>query len=141
MPEPSSTQRKPRWSSRRRIFLWTLWLACLLISTLALVMPFSTRQASLRIQAGDVAGQDIVAPRTLNYQSVVLTEQGRDEAAQAVAPVYGPPDATVARDQLAELQTALAFIDSVRLDSYATLEQKIGDLSALQNVNLGQESA
>lgn len=141
MSEASNTQRKQRWSTRRRVFLWTLWSACLIISILALVMPFSTRQANLQVQVGDVAGQDILAPRTLNYQSTVLTEDARQEAADAVGPVYGPPDATVARDQLELLQHALAFIDTVRLDSYASLEQKIGDLSALQNINLGRESA
>jgi membrane-associated HD superfamily phosphohydrolase len=121
--------------------LWTLWSACLLISIIALVMPFSTRQASLRVQVGDVAGQDILAPRTLNYQSAVLTEQDRQEAAEAVLPVYGPPDANVAREQLEYLNAAVDFVDTVRADSYASLEQKIGDLIALQNVSLGRESA
>lgn len=141
MPEPSSTRRKERWSTRRRLFLGTLWVACLLISTLALVMPFSTRQASLRLQVGDVAGQDILAPRTLSFQSAVLTAQRREQTADAVAPVYGPPDADVAREQLQNMQVAFSYIDTVRQDSYATLEQKIGDLSALQYVNLDRETA
>ncbi len=141
MPETSSTRRKVRWSARRRLFLGTLWVACLLISTLALVMPFSTRQASLRVQAGDVAGQDILAPRTLSFQSAVLTAERRQQAADAVAPIYGPPDADVAREQLQNMQVALSYIDTVRQDSYASLEQKIGDLSALQYVNLDQETA
>ncbi len=141
MPEANSVRRKGRWSTRRRIFLATLWLSGLLISTLALVMPYSTRQASLRVQVGDVVGQDILAPRTLSYQSAVLTAQRRQEATDAVTPLYGPPDANVARQQLENLQIALNFVDSVRQDSYASLDQKIGDLSALQNVNLGQESA
>ncbi|HRN51481.1 MAG TPA: HDIG domain-containing protein [Anaerolineales bacterium] len=142
LKKPIEIQRKePRWSTRKRIFLWTLWAVCLLISIAALVMPFSTRQASLRAQVGDVVSQDIVAPRTLNYQSAVFTERDRREAADAVAPVYGAPDATVARQQLEHLRSAVDFIDSVRADTYATLEQKIGDLTALQNVSLGRESA
>jgi putative nucleotidyltransferase with HDIG domain len=104
-------------------------------------MPFSTRQANLSLRAGDVSGQDILATRTLNYQSTILTEQARQEAADAVAPVYGPPDANVAREQLELLNNAVDFIDAVRLDTYASLEQKIGDLSALQSVSLGRESA
>ncbi|MCW5838284.1 MAG: HDIG domain-containing protein [Anaerolineales bacterium] len=142
MSEKAILQRKaPRWSTRRRVFLGTLWAVCLLISIAALVMPFSTRPASLRAQVGDVTSQDIVAPRTLNYQSAVFTERDRREAADAVAPVYGAPDANVARQQLEHLRAAVDFIDSVRADGYATLEQKIGDLTALQNVNLGRESA
>jgi putative nucleotidyltransferase with HDIG domain len=104
-------------------------------------MPFSTRQANLSLQVGDVSGQDILAPRTINYQSTVLTENARQDAADAVGAIYGPPEASVARDQLEQLQNALAFIDSVRLDSYASLEQKIGDLAGLQNVNLARENA
>ncbi|UYN90339.1 MAG: HDIG domain-containing protein [Anaerolineales bacterium] len=142
MSEKTNSQRTPqRWSTRRSAFLWTLWTVCLLISVAALVMPFSTRQASLRAQVGDVASQDIVAPRTLNYQSAVFTERDRREASDAVAPVYGAPDANVARQQLEYLRSAVDFIDSVRADTYATLEQKIGDLTALQNVTLGRESA
>lgn len=142
MSEKTNSQRTPqRWSTRRRAFLWTLWTVCLLISVAALVMPFSTRQASLRAQVGDVASQDIVAPRTLNYQSAVFTERDRREASDAVAPVYGAPDANVARQQLEYLRSAVEFIDSVRADTHATLEQKIGDLTALQNVTLGRESA
>jgi putative nucleotidyltransferase with HDIG domain len=141
MSEQTMPQRRPRWSTRRRIFLWTMWTACLLFSILVLVMPYSTRQASLRLQAGDVAAQDVLAPRTLSYQSEVLTEERREETANAVAAVYGTPDADVARQQLEQLQQALNFIDSVRMDSYASLEQKISDLAALQNVNLGRESA
>lgn len=141
MPENSNTRRKERWSTRRRFFLATLWLACLLISTLALVMPFSTRQASLRLQAGDVAAQDILAPRTLSYQSAVLTAERRQEAADAVAPVYGPPDSDVAREQLQNMQIAFTYIDTVRADAYASLDQKIADLAALQYVNLDQETA
>jgi putative nucleotidyltransferase with HDIG domain len=141
MSEQTMPQRRPRWSTRRRIFLWTMWTACLLFSILVLVMPYSTRQASLRLQAGDVAAQDVLAPRTLSYQSEVLTEERREETANAVAAVYGTPDADVARQQLEQLQQALNFIDSVRMDSYASLDQKISDLAALQNVNLGRESA
>lgn len=141
MSEQTATQRQTRGSPRRRFFLLTLWLACLAVSILALVMPFSTREANLRLKEGDVAGQEVLAPRAVTYQSEVLTEERRDEAAEAVAGVYGPPDADVARNQLQSLQTALNFIDTVRQDNFASLEQKIADLSALQNVNLGRESA
>ena len=140
MTEPTTPQRRSRWSSRHT-FLVALWLVCVVLSFFLLVMPFITTQASLRLQEGDVAGQDILAPQTLSYQSEVLTLQQREESANAVSPVYGPADADVAREQLARLRTALNFINTVRQDSYASLEQKISDLSALQNVNLSQGSA
>ncbi|MCL5428995.1 MAG: HDIG domain-containing protein [Chloroflexi bacterium] len=141
MSEQTRPQRQSRWSSRHRMFLAVMWVACVLLSFFILVMPFSSVQANLRLQVGDVAGQDILAPQTLSYQSEVLTLQQRQESANAVAPVYGPADAEVAREQLDHLRIALNFINTIRQDSYASLEQKINDLSAMQNVNLSQESA
>jgi putative nucleotidyltransferase with HDIG domain len=141
MTDLTSSQRKTRWSSRRRIFLIVMWLACVAISFLVLIVPFVTTQASQRLQVGDVAGQDIQAPQTLSYQSEVLTIEQREESANAVAPVYGPADADVAREQVDRLRVALNFINSVRQDHFGSLEQKISDLSALQYVNLSQESA
>ena len=141
MSDQSPSLRLVGGSARRRFFLTMMWLACAAFSLLVIVMPFSTRQASLSLQVGDVSGQDILAPRALTYQSQVLTEERRQENAGAVAPVYGPPDANVAREQLEHLHAALRFVGNVRQDTYATTEQKILDLTALQNVNLGQESA
>ena len=141
MAEQTKSQRTPRWPKRRRYFYGLLWLLCLLVSLAALVMPYSTRQSTLSLQVGDVAGQDVLAPYTLSYQSEVLTKQQRDETANAVAAIYGPPDANMARDQLEKLRAGLAFINTVRQDSFASLDQKIDDLSALQNVNLSQDTA
>jgi hypothetical protein len=141
MTEQTSPQRLSRWSSRHRTFLFVIWVACGALSLLILIIPFVTTQSNLRLQVGDVAGQDILAPQTLSYQSAALTQQQRDESANAVAPVYGPADADVAREQLDRLRVALNFVNTVRQDTYASLEQKISDLSALQNVNLSQEDA
>ena len=141
MTEQTKPQRTPRWPRRRRYFFGLLWLLCMLVSLASLVMPYSTRQSSLALQVGDVSGQDVLAPYTQSYQSEVLTNQQREESANAVAPIYGSPDADVARDQLEQLRAGLTFINSVRQDNFASLDQKIDDLSALQNVNLSQETA
>ena len=141
MTEQTKPRRSQRWPARRRYFFGFLWVLCVLISVAALVMPYSSRQSTLVMQLGDVSGQDVLAPYTLSYQSEVLTNQQREENANAVAPIYGSPDANVARDQLGQLRAGLAFINTVRQDSYASLDQKIDDLSALQSVNLSQETA
>lgn len=141
MTEQTKPQRTPRWPRRRRYFYGFLWLLCMLVSLASLLMPYSTRQSSLALQVGDVSGQDVLAPYTQSYQSEVLTNQQREESSNAVAPIYGPPNADVARDQLEQLRAGLTFINSVRQDNFASLDQKIDDLSALQNVNLSQESA
>jgi putative nucleotidyltransferase with HDIG domain len=141
MSEQTQSQRNQRWSTRRLYFLGLLWLACLLASIVLLVMPYSSRQSVLRVQVGDVASQDVLAPQTISYQSEVLTTEEREDSANAVAAVYGSPDASVARDQLDNLRNALAFINSVRQDAYATTDEKLNDLAALQDLNLSQEAA
>ena len=141
MAEELKPRRISRWTTRRLLFFGVLWLLALAISLGVLVLPYSARQSNLRLQSGEVAGQDVLAPYTLSYQSEVLTTQAREEAADAVAAIYGPPDAAVARDQLQLLRNAVTFIDSVRQDSYGSLDQKISDLSALQSVNLDQEAS
>lgn len=141
MAEQTNPQRLSRWSIRHRTFLFVIWVICAALSFLILITPFASTQSNLRLQIGDVAGQDILAPQTLSYQSEVLTRQQREENANAVAPVYGPAEADVAREQLDRLRVALNFINTVRQDSYASLDQKINDLAALQNVNLTQEDA
>jgi hypothetical protein len=141
MTEQTKPQRTPRWPRRRRYFYGLLWLLCMLVSLASLVMPYSTRRSSLTLQVGDVSDQDVLAPTTQSYQSEVLTNQQREDGANAVAPIYGPPDADVARDRLEQLRVGLTFINTVRQDNFASLDQKIDDLSALQNVNLSQETA
>jgi putative nucleotidyltransferase with HDIG domain len=126
---------------RRRLFLGTLLAITALTSLIVLLMPYGSRQTTLPITVGDVAGQDVLAPRALSFTSDVLTAQRQEDAVGAVADVYGPPDANVAREQVDRLRAALDFIGIVRNDAFATAEQKQADLSALQNVNLGQENA
>lgn len=126
---------------RRRLFLGTLLAVTAITAMVVLLMPYGSRQTTLPITVGDVAGQDVLAPRALSYSSEVLTTQRQADAASAVEEVYGPPDANVAREQVDRLRAALDFISIVRIDSFASTEQKLADLSALQNVNLGQDNA
>jgi putative nucleotidyltransferase with HDIG domain len=134
-------QPQSAWLARKGLWKSLLLVFSILLSALALLMPYSSRQNSLVLEIGDVAGQDVLAPRALSYESEVLSEQQREEAAQAVSPIYGSPDSTVAREQVESLQAALAFIEVVRQDSFASTDQKLADISALQHINLGQESA
>lgn len=134
-----SLRLSPGWPLRSKLFPSLLLASTAVLAAAALLMPYSSRQARIPIDVGDVAGQDVLAPRTLTYQSEVLTEQQREDSAAAVAPVYGPPDASVAREQVEGLSNALDFINTVRLDPFASTEQKLADLSALQNIHLGQE--
>ncbi len=91
------------------------------------------------LQVGDIAPQDIRAPVALPpYISQVLTEQRRQEVRAGVAEVYFPPDPAVSRQQTDLAYQILRFIDNIRADPYATLEQKSQDLQQITNLRLDE---
>jgi len=125
----------------QKILVGLLLLVVITASWLSIMWSFSGSMSTISVQEGQVAGQDYMAPTAVNYVSEVLTERKREEVAEDVDPVYTAPDPEIARTQLTQLTEALAFIDSVRNDEYASREQKISDLSALESVDLNQDTA
>ena len=67
---------------RRRLFLGTLLAITALTSLIVLLMPYGSRQTTLPITVGDVAGQDVLAPRALSFTSDVLTAQRQEDAVE-----------------------------------------------------------
>jgi hypothetical protein len=128
-------------TNRKNFFLGLLLLVSLGLTFLALEMPVFTRLSSPQLEAGQVAPQDIVAPRALTYVSPELTEQQKEAAARAVTPIYSSPDTGTARRQLERLRATLAYISNVRADPFAQTEQKIADLAALEDIHVDQETA
>jgi len=128
-------------ATNRRLLKCAILIAAGGLSLLILVMPIATRPSFFPVKVGDVAPQDIQAPTAFTYPSEVLTEQLRQEAEQQVAPVYLPVDPAIARRQIELLRSTLSFINTVRYDLYATSEQKLADLAALENVQLDRETA
>src|SRR5512139_836995 len=92
----ASTQRL----TRRTFYLSLLFASVTVLILLALVAPFSARLSDTPLKVGDVSPQDILAPRSLTYESQILTEQKRDEAPKNIAPIYTPADPSIARQQL-----------------------------------------
>ncbi len=138
----SESQAISQTSQRRQNIILVLLLAGILIFTLAaLMIPNLSNKIDSQISAGEVASREIVAPRSLTYTSDILTENQKEAAADSVAAIYSPPDTTIARDQLERLRATLAYINSVRADTFATNEQKLADLSALEEIDLDQETA
>lgn len=105
--------------------------------TLLLVTPLPSDQVSLK--AGDVSPSDILAPRKVSFESQVLTEQARQRAEAAVPDVYDPPDPRVARQQVSRARDVLEYIDTIRYDPYATLEQKAALIKAVPDLQLSPE--
>ena len=130
-----------RRSVRRSLFFALLLLVTATLVLVALLNPLSARPFSPALEDGQVASEDVLAPAAVTYTSHVLTDQKREEAGQAVARVYTAPDTTVARQQLEHLRSALAYISSGRADAYASTQQKLEDLAALDKVPLSQETA
>ena len=123
-------------SPRVRVFQLLLLLAGGLLTFALMTVPFSLRRSSVAVQAGDVAPRDLQAPRDVEYVSQVRTEDARQAAERAVQPVYAPPDATVARQQIERLRTTLQYISLIRDDPNAAPAQKEADLAALSDIRL-----
>ena len=137
------TEGQPEHFIRR----WARWLInktgyvllvafSLVIALGALLVPLLDQMWSPVLQAGQVAPEEFRAPRTLTYTSEILTEQRRQTAANAVAPIYTTPDSSVARQQRERLRASLDYIANVRADEFATPEQKEQDLAQLEYIRL-----
>ncbi|HEY57322.1 MAG TPA: HDIG domain-containing protein [Anaerolineae bacterium] len=124
------------WAQRMQAAYPGLLFALGVLAAALIMLVTGDAERALTLQVGDVAPRDILAPYNLTYESRVLTEQRREAAAAAVAPVYAPPDPAIARRQLEQLRSALDFVSQVRADPYASDEQKRADLQALKGVRL-----
>jgi len=107
-----------------------------IISYGALVLPQSVSASASPIQAGEVSPSDFQAPTTRSFISEVRTEEARQAAENAVPSKYGSPDPSIARRQLEQLRTALAYITLIRADANSSLEQKTSDIAALNDATI-----
>jgi hypothetical protein len=136
----ASSRRLPRFTSRIAFLPLLVLVISSVLSYLLLIQPWSLRQSSLPLNAGDVAAQDLLAPRDVQYVSDVLTEQARAAAERAVAPIYALPDPTVARGQIERLTTLLSAITAIRSDQTVPSQQKAVELAAVPDFSLSPKS-
>lgn len=92
--------------------------------------------AKVALEVGDVSPHDILAPRSLKYDSEVLSQAKRDAEIAAVRPIYDPPDPSVRSEQLQRARQILDFIENVRYDDFATPAQAEADIAAITDLNL-----
>jgi len=133
-------------NNHRRSLKRVLYQLLLLIITSGIsfsaVMFIKTVSTSISdLEIGDVSDQDILAPSAIIYNSDVLTEDVRQAAMVDVSPRYTSVDTNIARQQLERLRLATAYITSVRGDSFASMDSKLADLAALQELQLAQNTA
>ncbi len=126
---------------RRNIGLVFLLLAIFILILVGLMIPFITTQIDSQISSGEVSTREIIAPRSLSFTSNILTKEQRESAANSITAIYSPPDTSIARNQLESLRGTLAFITSVRDDTFAAVDEQLADLTALKDIELNQETA
>ena len=128
-------------TSRRNRLIW--FVSLILVFALAylfVILPILPGLGA-PLQPGQVASQDYLSPRAFSFESDVLTLQQEENAANLVQPVYTSPDTSIARQQVGHLRDALAYISAIREDTFATPEQQLADLAALEDIQLRQETA
>ena len=126
--------------TRIRIIQISLIAAVSIISFAALTLPIGLRPVTQALNEGEVTQITMQSPRDIEYVSDVRTEESRKAAESGVAPVYSPPDSTIARQQIERLDTALQYITSLRDNSAFSFEQKKADLTTLSDVRLKSET-
>ncbi|MDW8395362.1 MAG: HDIG domain-containing protein [Anaerolineae bacterium] len=90
---------------------------------------------------GDVAAFDIRAPYRLSYISEVETNRQRDLAEASVAPVFTPPDAQIARQQIALALSLLDRVRAIRAEPDLSEDQRVSQLLAISELSLSEETA
>jgi putative nucleotidyltransferase with HDIG domain len=115
--------------------VWILALALVASQVAILAVPLLP-SGRVAIEVGDQATQDFRAPFTKTYVSPLRTAAERDQAAQAIAPVYSPPDTAIARQRVQRAQQVLELLDSIRADPYVTPELAVAWAEAIPDVAL-----
>jgi putative nucleotidyltransferase with HDIG domain len=130
--EKERSGRGWQWARLRLALVGLIFVAALALLLIVPLLP--TGQVTYEV--GDVAQADIRAPRRLEYQSQIETEQERDRAAAAVRDIYDPPETRVARQQISRAQEILAYISSVRQDGYASIGERVAWVQAIPDPDL-----
>ncbi len=127
-------------ANNKHIAVYILWgLIITFIIFIALLLPIILHPASYDINPGEVSPYDIQAPSDLVYFSDSLTLSAQEEAKRSVPAVYLPADPAITRRQIERLRLSIAFINSVRADTYASQSQKLADLSKMLDISINDD--
>ncbi len=138
MESEIKTRKKVRFIDSRFARLLILGITSILVF-FSLIIPDLMDQTNLPMKVGDVATMDILAPYSLKYESAVLTDRLKQQAANTVTPIYLPADPSIGRYQIERLRVALNFITTVRDDAFSTEVQKLADLTAINDFILADD--
>lgn len=125
--QPSGTQKKAPLASiskeLRVVGVYLLLFALFLITALGLLLLLPSFAGGTSLTPGMVSKYDILAPHRVLYISRLLTEAEQARAEAAVEPVY-TVDTEIARQQVTRVHQILSYIESIRQDERASLEDK-----------------
>ena len=124
---------------KRRIRLWLIAAGFVLGVVAVLLVPLFVG-GLINLEVGEVAREDIRAPRPLRYASEVLTGQARNDAERSVPVQYDPIDLRVPRQQVAHAREVIDYFRAVRADPLAAPAEKQAMLAAVEDVVLTPEA-
>ncbi len=98
--------------------------AVLLIVFLAGALSYQFFAGRVSLEVGQVCRQDIRAPKSITYQSAILTARERDRAAAAVGDIYDY-DRNIALHQVTRATNVCAYLSQLRKDKTIPLDRKL----------------
>ncbi len=126
--EPPSRWVGHRWWAWLRLVLLGMVLAA--VTGVVMARPLLPT-GRVVLEDGDVAPQDVRAPRRVTYESAILRAEEQNRAASRVEPVYTLPDPALARQQLDRIRQVIDYLGSVRADTLASSAQQRGWILAV----------
>lgn len=122
----------------RRWLCPVLVMACLVVAFTA-ILTLDLFPSQVQLSEGEVARQNIRAPKRIIYISQIKTKEVRDRAAAAVPDVYDY-DPGLAQNQKLKVVSLCQYITDVRSESVSTLVQKRDRLAGLTEPSLSEKS-
>ncbi len=105
----------------------------MLIAALAALLSFDVFMPGLSLKVNDIASAAVRAPRTIEFQSDIETEQARQAARAAVPPQY---DYTAERADAIARQQEAAFLRGMGvIDAAMSIQDTVTRLEALKRVS------
>ena len=139
---PLITTGEAKLERKQRREQWALLIFAIFVSlslTFILGVDFTSQQ-QVMVDLGDRASQTIVAPRSINYESVALTEERRETVTSDIFR-YTTLDRNIGRDQTNLARDTFRFVETVRADTFATAETQIAYIQAIEDLTIDAETA
>ncbi|MBU0493203.1 MAG: HDIG domain-containing protein, partial [Chloroflexi bacterium] len=106
-----------------------------LFASLTGILSYQFFVGGVVLEVGQVCRQDIRAPKSITYESKILTAQARDQATAAVSDVYNY-DRAIADRQVAQASATCKRLTDLRQDDELPVEQQLRLVESWENLTL-----